>query len=47
MADPTPGSKEWQDQLNKEIAEHDDQFAKDNPNWEQQHGRPGQSGTKG
>lgn len=42
MADkPKPGSDEWQKQLNDEIAEHDDRFAKDNPNWEQEHGSAG------
>lgn len=41
MAQPKPGSDEWQKQLNDSIDEHDDQFAKDNPNWEQEHGSGG------
>ena len=44
MGQPKPGSEEWQKQLNSEVEKHDDQFAKDNPDWDQQHGS--QSGGK-
>jgi hypothetical protein len=35
---PKPGSKEWQEKLNEEIDKHDEEFEKNNPNWDKDHG---------